>query len=79
MDYFQALMSLVGQNTEAFISIIGIEFILNFTLQHHHNVSSEASHTVSGKIQTSLKKLLHLQKTRDAVIPINGAADPADQ
>jgi len=70
-------MSLVGQNTEAFMSQIGVEFILDFTLHHHHQAGSgintrENSGTVSGKILAQLKKLLHFQKTRDAAIPIAG-------
>jgi hypothetical protein len=47
MEYFNCLLSLVGQNTEAFISNIGIEFLLNFTLKQQQ---SENAHTVSGKI-----------------------------
>jgi len=75
LEYFQCLTSLIGQNTEAFMSPIGIEFINNFILQHHHSSGSgiatgETSKTVTGKIQTSIKKLLHFQKTRDAVISI---------
>ena len=77
LDYFQSLMSLIGQNTEAFMSQIGVEFILDFTLHHHHQAGSgintkDSGQTVSGKILTQLKKLLHFQKTRDAVMPIVG-------
>ena len=64
LEYFQCLTSLVGQNTEAFMSPIGIEFINQFVLQHHHTSGSgitagETSQTVTGKIQTCIKKLLH--------------------
>ena len=39
-DYLQILCSFVGQNTEAFMSQIGIEFVLFFTLFHHANPNS---------------------------------------
>ena len=60
------------------MSQVGIEFMINFTLNFRHSSGSgigvsEGSHTVAGKIQTHLKKLLHLQKTRDAVVPIGNA------
>lgn len=65
------------------MSQVGIEFVINFTLNYHHSSGSsvgvnEGSHTVSGKIQTQLKRLLHVQKTRDAVVPI-GSRQSADQ
>ena len=65
------------------MSPIGIEFVNNFVLQHHHSNASgisygEASQTVQGKIQTALKKLLHFQKTRDAEISSGPAAQRAD-
>lgn len=68
-------MSLVGHNTEAFMSQVGIEFMINFMLNYRHSSGSavgvgESGNTVAGKIQTQLKKLLHVQKTRDAVVPI---------
>jgi hypothetical protein len=57
-------MSLVGQNAEAFMSPIGVEFFLDFILHHHHQAGSginarENAGTVSGQIHTQLKKLLH--------------------
>lgn len=58
------------------MSQVGIEFMINFTLNYHHSSGSGigvGTHTVNGKIQTHLKKLLHLQKTRDAVVPIGNA------
>lgn len=55
--------------------------MINFTLNYRHSSGSsvgvgEGTHTVAGKIQTHLKKLLHLQKTRDAVVPIGSAPKP---
>lgn len=84
LEYFQSLVSLVGQNTEAFMSQVGVEFMINFTLNHHHSGGSAAgagdhSHTVSGKIQSQLKKLLHIQKTRDAAVPIGAQQQTANK
>jgi hypothetical protein len=64
------------------MSQVGVEFMINFTLNHHHSSGStvgagDHSHTVSGRIQNQLKKLLHVQKTRDAAVPI-GAQQLAD-
>lgn len=53
MEYMHALTSFIGQNTEAFMSPIGIEFILNFSLNHHHTAGSgvgQGEATVQGKI-----------------------------
>lgn len=57
------------------MSQVGVEFMINFTLNHHHSSGSavgagDFGHTVSGRIQTQLKRLLHVQKTRDAAVPI---------
>ena len=56
------------------MSQVGVEFMINFTLNHHHSsgsvVGAGDSHTVSGRIQNQLKRLLHVQKTRDAAVPI---------
>ena len=57
------------------MSQVGVEFMINFTLNHHHSSGSvvgagDHSHSVSGRIQNQLKRLLHVQKTRDAAVPI---------
>jgi len=46
-------MSFVCQNTEAFMSQIGVEFIVNFSLHHQAKAGAgmnENMHSVSGKI-----------------------------
>jgi len=65
------------------MSQIGVDFLVNFILNHHHTAGSgapvgESSQTISGKIQSQLKKLLHFQKTRDAVIAFDApkSSDP---
>ena len=67
-EYFNSLLSFIGQNTEAFLSKIGIEFVKQYFL-HHYSCASENAQSISGRIITATKKLLHFQKTRDATIP----------
>jgi hypothetical protein len=40
LEYMHALTSFIGQNTEAFMSPIGVEYLLNFSLNHHHTAGS---------------------------------------
>lgn len=68
IEYFNSLLSFIGQNTEAFLSKIGIEFIKQY-IMHHHSSAADNAQSISGRIITSMKKLLHYQKTRDATIP----------
>lgn len=56
----------------AFISPVGIEFLTCFILQHQTGFGArDQSSSVSAKIHTTIKKLLHFQKSRDAVISTN--------
>ena len=56
LDYFSILMSLISHNTEAFMSHVGIEFIIHFMLNYRHSSGSavgvgESVNTVAEKIQ----------------------------
>lgn len=85
MEYVDAFTKLISGSTLAFMSPIGYEFFISFVLNHHSSSGlslAEASHSVSGKIQTQIRKLLHLQKSRDSAIevPINKSmSDISDQ
>jgi len=62
--YFSSILKFLVINTEAFLtSKIGAEFVTNFSL-HHHQSTTE----ISSKIAQGLRKFLHCQKVRDAVL-----------
>ena len=63
-EYFQAISKFSMKDTKIFLSDIGVEFLTSYLLQ----LGGFTEHTASAKIPQDLRKMLHLQKTRDSII-----------